>query len=188
MTKQEIKKLIFVIKATYPKYFATFSKSDYENMIMAWQMALEDYPYSQASAGLKTYLVSDTKGFPPAPGQIIDNIHKVMPPAAGTELNGMEAWILVRKALRNSTYNAETEYEKLPEAVRRAIGGSSNLREMAALDIDRVDTVEQSHFIRTYEATVKRIKDEAKIPKAVHAAIEEMFQQAEALEDKGGVL
>lgn len=43
-------------------------------------------------------------------------------------------------------------------------------------------------FIRTYEATVKRIKDEAKIPKAVHAAIEEMFQQAEALEDKGGVL
>lgn len=93
MTKQEITKLIFVIKATYPKYFATFSKSDYENMIMAWQMALEDYPYSQASAGLKTYLVSDTKGFPPAPGQIIDNIHKVMPPAAGTELNGMEAWI-----------------------------------------------------------------------------------------------
>ena len=72
--------------------------------------------------------------------------------------------------------------------MRRAIGGSSNLREMAALDIDRVDTVEQSHFIRTYEATVKRIKDEAKIPKAVHAAIEEMFQQAEALEDKGGVL
>ena len=42
MTKQEITKLIFVIKATYPKYFATFSKSDYENMIMAWQMALED--------------------------------------------------------------------------------------------------------------------------------------------------
>lgn len=31
MTKQEITKLIFVIKATYPKYFATFSKSDYEN-------------------------------------------------------------------------------------------------------------------------------------------------------------
>ncbi|MFR4578409.1 MAG: hypothetical protein ACLT76_00945 [Clostridium fessum] len=112
-----------------------------------------------------------------------------MPPAAGTELNGMEAWILVRKALRNSTYNAETEYEKLPEAVRRAIGGSSNLREMAALDIDRVDTVEQSHFIRTYEATVKRIKDEAKIPKGgALQPSKKCFQQAEALEDKGGVL
>ena len=85
----------------------------------------------------------------------------------------MEAWSLVRRAISNSTYNAEQEFERLPEAVQRAVGSPANLREMAALDIERVETVEQSHFIRAYDAAIKRAAEDAKIP----AKVREMLGQ-----------
>ena len=85
----------------------------------------------------------------------------------------MEAWSLVRRAISNSTYNAEQEFERLPEAVQRAVGSPANLREMAALDIERVETVEQSHFIRAYVAAIKRAAEDAKIP----AKVREMLGQ-----------
>lgn len=170
MTAKEVAQLVYVIKATYPKTYERFSNEDFANMIRSWQMVLEDYSYAQVSAGLKTYLASDTKGFPPTPGQVIDCIHRLHQ-AHKPEMTGMEAWSLVRKAIRNSTYNAEMEFERLPEVVQRAVGSPANLREMAALDIDRVETVEQSHFIRTYDAAVRRAAEDAKIPAKVREMI-----------------
>lgn len=166
MTVQEVSKLIYVIKATYPQTFAKHTTRDLDNMIAAWAAVLEDYTYEQSSAGLKIYLASDTKGFPPSPGQVIDCIQKTMR-TPELELNALEAWVLVRRAIRNSIYNAEEEYNRLPEAVQKAVGSPANLREMSQLDISRVETVEQSHFIRAYDATVQRMKDEAKIPQKI---------------------
>lgn len=170
MTIQEVSKLIYVVKATYPQTFSRHTTRDLDNMIAAWGSVLEDYTYEQASAGLKIYLASDTKGFPPSPGQVIDCIHKIIS-GSKQELNAMEAWALVRRALRNSIYGAEEEYSRLPPVVRKAVGSPENLREMGQLEISRVETVEQSHFIRTYEVTVQRMKDESKIPKKVLAMI-----------------
>ena len=172
MTAKEIAQLVYVVKATYPKTYERFTNEDFANLIRSWQMVLEDYTYAQGSAGLKTYLASDTKGFPPAPGQVIDCIHRLHH-AQTPEMTGLEAWSLVRRAISNSTYNAEQEFERLPEAVQRAVGSPANLREMAALDIERVETVEQSHFIRAYDAAIKRAAEDAKIP----AKVREMLGQ-----------
>ena len=166
MTTRETAQLVYVMRAAYPKTYEKFTNKDFENLILAWEMVLEDYTYQQASAGLKTYLASDTKGFPPSPGQVVDCIHKIIKPQSD-ELTGLEAWALVRRAISNSIYNAETEFDRLPKAVQRAIGSPANLREMASLDIEQVETVEQSHFIRNYEAMVKRLAEDAKMPASV---------------------
>ena len=166
MTDKEVAQLVYVVKATYPKSFEHFSNEDFANLIRGWKMTLEDYSYMQAAAGLKTYFKSDTKGFPPSPGQVVDCIHKIIKPQSD-ELTGLEAWALVRRAISNSIYNAETEFDRLPKAVQRAIGSPANLREMASLDIEQVETVEQSHFIRNYEAMVKRLAEDAKMPASV---------------------
>ena len=42
MTKGEIAKLIYVVKAAYPQPFARYTGQDLDNMIAAWQMVLED--------------------------------------------------------------------------------------------------------------------------------------------------
>ncbi len=163
MTKTETAKLLYVVKAAYYKSFEHMGSQDFDNMLLAWETVLCEYNYAECSYGLQIYLASDSKGFPPVPGQVIDCINKFRKKPE-LDMTALEAWALVRKALSNSIYNSEQEFAKLPLNIQKAIGTPSNLREMAQLDIDRVETVEQSHFIRTYEARLKEEKENAKLP------------------------
>jgi len=183
MTKAEIAKLIYVVKATYPNSFSRYTTQDLDNMISAWLSVLTDYTYEQGSAGLKVYLSSDTKGFPPCPGQIVDNILKLCKPKIA-EMTGTEAWAIVRKAIRNGYYGAEEEFEKLPPACQRAIGSPASLRELAQIDTETVETVEQSHFIRAYNTQLEREREDAKIPSSVRALIGTLGEATAYLEDK----
>lgn len=171
MNREETAKLIFTVKAVYPSHYARYTAQDFENLIAAWCAVLEDYTYAQASTGLKIFLSSETKGFPPTPGQIIDCIHKTMPKAE-LEMSGLEAWALVRKAISKALYYADEEYNKLPDVVKKAIGSPENIKQLAMMDIDEVETVEQSHFIRAYEALKVQKKDEVKIPREIRELIE----------------
>lgn len=76
--------------------------------------------------------------------------------AKAVDLNGqkengaLEAWALVYKAICNSAYNSEEEFAKLPVLCRKAVGRPENLKEWSLMDIATVQSVEQSHFIRSY--------------------------------------
>lgn len=183
MTIQETAKVVYVIRATYPAHFSKYTTKDYDNMIQAWTAVMEDYTYQQVSSGLKTYLASDTKGFPPSPGQVIDCIKRVTK-IADPEMNALQAWGMVRKALSNSAYNADVEFAKLPEIVQKAVGSAANLHEMCQLPIEQVETVEQSQFIRTYNAMIKRAQEEEKIPSKVKALIEQAMHEQSIQEQK----
>lgn len=178
MTRQDIAKLLHVVKAAYPQSYARFTSTDFDNMISAWQMTLEDYTPEQAGAGLRAYLKTDTRGFPPSPGQIVDCISKLTAPAMA-ETSALEAWAMVRKAIRNGLYGAEEEFQGLPLEAQKAVGSPANLREMAQLDTDRVETVEQSHFIRAYETLKARTREEAKIPPQLRALAQKGVRQLE---------
>ncbi len=183
MTKNEAGKLVYIIKSGYPQMYQRFTAGDLNDQISIWAAMLEDFTFSEAVAGLKMYMATDTKGFPPSPGQVIDQIRKIKRDPRN-EMSALEAWSLVRKALGNSYYNAESEFEKLPEPVKKAIGSPENLREMSLMPINDVETVEQSHFIRAYDTAVKRAEEDAKIPKRVLAMIEEKWDQAAIAEKK----
>ena len=134
----------------------------------------QDYEKEVVEAALKIYIASDTSGFAPAIGQLIDKINTVTAPL---ELNSMTAWGLVSKALRNGCYGAEQEFEKLPMTVKRAVGSPDNLRHWAQSDSKSIETVIQSNFIRTYEAEVRRKNEAAKTPPDVRALIDKISNQ-----------
>lgn len=168
MTREEVAKIITIVTATYPNHFAGYSKERLNNLVNAWLMVLEDYTYQEVNIGLKVYLSTDSKGFPPSPGQIVDSIQKARP---DTELTAMEAWQYATKALRNGLYNAENEYNKLPPMVQKAVGSPATLREWALMDSNTVHSVEQSHFIRIYDSLIARQKEINKLPQSVKMAI-----------------
>lgn len=169
MTIDEVYKIIYVIRVTYPRSYERLSERDFERMAEAWNMCFEDYTYSQISLGLKAYMTSNASGFPPVPAQIIEMVNKANPIK---EMNSNEAWALVYKAIGRSTYYAEEEYDKLPPLVQKAVGTPVNLREMAAMDINTVNSVEGSHFKRNYEALLKREREYAKIPASTRQQLE----------------
>lgn len=165
MTRKETVKIIRIMCDCYPNY----KPSDLSETIDAWDMMLEEYSYSQISIALKAYVHSDTSGFAPSIGQLINKLHEVQSPQ---ELNEMEAWLLVSRALRNGYYGAVEEFNKLPPLVQKAVGSPDNLRNWALTDSKSIENVVQSNFMRTYRAVVNRAKEFQKMPKDIKALIE----------------
>lgn len=179
MTRDEVIKMLMVIQAAYPNY----KQQDKTVAANTWYMMLKDYEKEVVEAALKMYIATDTSGFAPAIGQIIDKIKGVTSP---NELNGMKAWSLVSKALRNGYYGAEQEFEKLPVTVQKAVGSPDNLRNWAQSDSKAIETVIQSNFMRTYETELKRQNEELKIPADVRQLISSISVGKQRLIESGG--
>ena len=161
MTRDETKKILMIIQTSYPNWHP----ADLTFAIDTWNVMLSEYSYGETAEALKAYVLSDTKGFAPSIGQLVDKIHMLRENTGEQKYIGeLEAWAMVYKAICNSNYNAEAEYQKLPTTVQRAVGNPVNLTEWARMDTDTVQSVEQSHFIRSYRAAVEREKENAKLP------------------------
>lgn len=149
----------------YPNY----KPNNLSETVDVWNMMLEEYSYNQVSIALKAYVTSDTSGFAPSVGEIVAKMQLVSQPQ---ELDGMTAWGLVSKALRNGTYGAVEEFNKLPPLVRQAVGMPDNLKNWATSDYQTIETVIQSNFLRTYETVVKRANEINRMPDNIKSLIE----------------
>lgn len=149
----------------YPNY----KPNNLSETVDVWQMMLDEYSYNQVSIALKAYVTSDTSGFAPSVGEIVAKIQLISQPQ---ELDGMTAWGLVSKALRNGTYGAVEEFNKLPPLVRQAVGMPDNLKNWATSDYQTIETVIQSNFLRTYEVVVKRANEINRMPDNIKSLIE----------------
>lgn len=149
MTREETKRIIQIMCATYPNWHP----ADLSSTVDAWHLMLEDYSYKDIAVALKAYITSDESGFAPSVGQIIGKMKFISEPE---QLNDMHAWAMVSKAIRNGNYGAEEEFAKLPEIVQKAVGTPANLRQWAKTDAESVENVIQSNFLRTYRNVVQR--------------------------------
>lgn len=160
MTRDETKRIIQILCATYPNYHP----ADLSSTVDAWHLMLEEYSYKEIAVALKAYITSDTSGFAPSVGQIIGKLKLITAPE---QLNEMQAWAMVSKAIRNGTYGAETEFENLPEVVQKAVGTPANLRQWAQTDADSIENVIQSNFLRTYRNVLKREEEIKWLPNCI---------------------
>lgn len=165
MTREETVKIIRIMSDCYPNY----KPNNLSETVDVWQMMLDEYSYNQVSIALKAYVTSDTSGFAPSVGEIVAKMQLVSQPQ---ELDGMAAWGLVSKALRNGTYGAVEEFNKLPPLVRQAVGMPDNLKNWATSDYQTIETVIQSNFLRTYETIVKRANEINRMPDNIKSLIE----------------
>jgi hypothetical protein len=165
LTREETVEIIHIICDCYPN----FKPEDLSRTIDAWQVMLEEYSCEQVAVALKAYITSNTSGFAPSVGEIVAKMQLVSQPQ---ELDGMTAWGLVSKALRNGTYGAVEEFNKLPPLVKQAVGMPDNLKNWATSDYQTIETVIQSNFLRTYETIVKRANEINRMPDNIKSLIE----------------
>ena len=165
MTREETVRIIRIMVDSYPNY----KPNNISETVDVWHMMLSDYDYNIVAMALKAYILSDTSGFAPSIGQLIGKIQTISQPQ---ELDGMTAWGLVSKALRNGTYGAVEEFNKLPPLVRQAVGMPDNLKNWATSDYQTIETVIQSNFLRTYETVVKRANEINRMPDNIKTLID----------------
>lgn len=175
MTRSETLAVMSILKAAYPAYYRDMKRKDAEAVVNLWSEMLADYPSNLVVAAVKTHIASDRKGFPPHIGAIIAAIGDISRPA---ELSEGEAWALIAKALRNSSYNSEKEFAALPENLQRLVGHHSQLREWASMDTGTVQSVVQSNFMRSYRARAESERKMRAMPSDVRSKMEELTKAA----------
>ena len=160
-----------------------------EYAITVWYGLLKDIPYAAANKAVMDII--RTSPFPPTVADITKRVHQR---AAEEGMSELEAWSRVRIAIRNSNYNAEKEFTRLPRPVQKAIGTAANLKELAAMDEETVESVQQSHFVRTYRAVMEQQKQEecAELPTFLQKRREELTgarqQEIEAKAEKADTI
>lgn len=170
MTREEIRDFLAMVQATYPNY----NPLNRTAAVNAWTIALEEYSKNEIATAFKVYMQTNTSGFAPTPGQIIEKVHFLSAPQ---ELNEMEAWALLSRAIRNSTYNFDYEFYKLPPLVQQAVGLPSQLQTWA-LDENYNEQIVSSHFIKCYREQATRQKDIAKMPERIKKLIQNVSNKS----------
>ncbi len=168
MTREETKKIIRIMCDSYPNY----KPNNLAETIEVWTMMLEEYTYQQISVALKSYILADTSGFAPSVGQLVAKVQTFTQPQ---ELNEMEAWALVSKAIRNSSYNSVEEYAKLPLTVQKAAGLPDQLRTWAT-DEKYNEQVAMSQFVKAYKIEVSKQEEFKKLPIGIQKAVQNTYR------------
>lgn len=172
MTREETKKIIRIMCDSYPNY----KPMDLSETVDVWTMMLKEYTYEQISVALKAYVLSDTSGFAPSVGQLVSKVQTIMQPQ---ELNEMEAWALVSKALKNCQNNSLEEYAKLPPVVQKAVGLPGQLRAWA-IDENFNESVAMSQFQRCYRVEVMRNEELRRMPSEVRKLAQDALKSSPA--------
>lgn len=149
MTRDECKKIIAVIAATYPKF-------EYDDPVLtvdSWYFFLKEYSYEDICMAMKIFVTTENSPYFPSPSQLIGQINKVK---SLTNPQEVDVWREVRPAIRNGLYHFEEEFNKLSPMAKKMVGDPAQLREWAMLPSEDIDTVVQSNFKKRYETMTKR--------------------------------
>ena len=160
MNKAEFSSIAKRLKTIWKKDFLSN-----ETELEVWYRLLSDIPYEIAVVAANTYMA--TKTFEPKPADIRDLAVEAMKKVQTSgELTAAEAFSMYWKAVCNGAYNAQAEFDALPEVVQRAAGNASLIHEAAVNESTNYD-VERALFEKRFNAVKKQLDEELKIPESV---------------------
>lgn len=160
MTLSETARVIGEIQELWPSFL---NGRVLEKTTTLWQRIFANDSMKDVRVAVLAYASNDEKGFPPPIGALKSYIHKMHDDSP----NEQEAWQVVRKAIGNSSYHSVEEYDRLPDAVKRYVARPQFLRDCADMDVDQLDTVVASQFMKTYRAEKARAAEVQKMPVAI---------------------
>lgn len=185
MDRTETVKVLSVLRAAYPQFYAKQTAGDLNGIVALWTDMFADEPYQLVAAATKALIKTRSSNFPPTIGEVSEKVRQISTPEGMTEA---EAWALVAAAIRNGTYGAEKEFNALPPMLQRLVGSPRQLKEWAAMDADAVNSVVASNFQRSYKARAKSDQEYQALPSSVKgyvAAIADGMKMPELTNRKG---
>jgi hypothetical protein len=166
--REEIIKLMSVLRGAYPQFYRDVSKTEALDTINLWADMFANDDAALVGAAVKSLIEGDEKGFPPTIGQIKAKIRLL---TGSRELTESEAWARVAAAVRNGIYNSQEEFDKLSPTMQRIVGSPAQLREWATMDSQTLHSVVASNFQRSYKAISAKEQEIAKLPADVRQMV-----------------
>ena len=171
MTREETSKILTVLRINYPQSFRGWASEQGEAFLNLWSEAFKDDPAEIVTAAVKAIIYGSTREFAPNIGQVKDKIMQITNPVT---IDADQAWAMVFKALSDSYYHAQREFDKLPLEVQAGVGSPNQLREWSNMDIPTLESVIASNFKRGYRTRVSERRDFEKLPSQVKAMVQNL--------------
>ena len=172
MTRDEVKQLLMILDVTYTNFKLDPTKLSFT--IDSWLLFLEPYNANEIKMALQTFINTSNSAFAPTPAELV---HALNTPNELSEIEGAQAWDMVRKAISRSTYNSAEEFSKLPENVQKAVGSANMLHCWATNDYFAEGTV-MKEFLMNYNTVVKRDRTEQRLPSEARLRLEQIRKDA----------
>ena len=165
MNTEETKKLLALIAVYYPN----FNPDNKALTVKAWSATLADIRFEDMQKALLAFVRTSDSPFAPNIGQLLARLDNIQ----NGDIDDGEAWNLVYRAICNSAYNAEKEFNQLPEVIRETLHTPSQLREWATSDINgNALQVIHSNFLKAYSQVKTRQKDNRRLTPDLRKQIE----------------
>lgn len=153
MDRKETVLVLGTLQAAYPNFYKGQTREQLEAVIRLWEDQFADTDYKLVATAIKGIIATRVEGYPPTIGLVNEMIRKLTEPW----MTPMEAWNVVRKALRNGAYGAEEEWQKFPEEIKAAIT-PDQIRAWAT-DDNFNEGVASSNFMKSFYARQKADQD-----------------------------
>ena len=157
MNKSETAKTLLMIKMAFPKYYLSADENEINLQIDIWHELFKDDSYKLIEQAVKALMC--TLKFPPTIADVKEKIALITQFPCMSE---MEAWNKVKSAM--SSYHSQECFDGLTPILQRIVGSPNQLREWAIMDLDTVNSVVQSNFMRSYKALAAKEKEYTALP------------------------
>lgn len=166
MNRTEMVQIITLLAGNY-ETIANKSQQQRELMLNTWYECLGDLDYKIVLQAVKKTIIESP--YPPTIHEIRKNAVELINPT--TKRTAIEAWNEAIGMISNGIYMTEEQFNTASPEVKKFFGNVRQVKELAMLDSDTVNTVTKGQFLKQYEILVQRDREEKMLPEPMKEMI-----------------
>ena len=157
MTRDETTMILGILKAAYPNFYKDMKTQELTAIIDLWEEMFESEDVNMVKQAVKDLINSSQ--YPPTIADIKDKLLDLK----RVKEDLTEAWNVLLKAIGSGIYNSEEGFESLTPIGKKFIRTPHQLRELAMMDSETINSVVKGQFFKQAEILQIRQDDEAKM-------------------------
>ena len=146
---------------------ANKSQQQRELMLNTWYECLGDLDYKIVLQAVKKTIIESP--YSPTIHEIRKNAVELINPT--TKRTAIEAWNEAIGMISNGIYMTEEQFNTASPEVKKFFGNVRQVKELAMLDSDTVNTVTKGQFLKQYDILVQRDREEKMLPEPMKEMI-----------------
>lgn len=169
MKKSEMVQIITLLAGNY-ETIANKSQQQKELMLNTWYECLGDLDYNIVLQAVKKTIIESP--YPPTIHEVRKNAIELINPT--TKKTGIEAWNEAIGMISNGLYMTEEQFNNYSPEVKRFFGSVNQVKQLAMVDMETINTVTKGQFLKQYEVIVNREKEQKLLPQQMQNFIEQI--------------
>ena len=149
MEKEQVRKLLTIIRTNYPQTFKGWDSEQQQLYMEIWYNGLKDDDYGLALKAIETFIYGEPREFAPNIGQVKNKMFELQPVK---QIDVGSAWDKVLRSARCDRQLAKDEFKKLPIVVQQALGTENFLVELGYSDKES-----QKYFRKEFESKLMEV-------------------------------